>query len=124
MDMQDLVSLCRKRGFIFGSSEIYGGINGFWDYGPLGVELKKNLEDVLQETADPILSATARSTTVALQIDFGGPEHQARIAIRQFAQKNNVAALKKFMEGPTKRKGQVPIIFLGGKDDGGLDPIE
>jgi glycyl-tRNA synthetase len=45
MDMDKLVSLCRKRGFIFQSSEIYGGINGFWDYGPLGVELKKNIKD-------------------------------------------------------------------------------
>jgi glycyl-tRNA synthetase len=45
MNMDDLVSLCRRRGFIFQSSEIYGGINGFWDYGPLGVELKKNIKD-------------------------------------------------------------------------------
>ncbi len=37
--MDDLVSLCARRGFIFPSSEIYGGINGFWDYGPLGTEL-------------------------------------------------------------------------------------
>ena len=41
--MDDLVSLCARRGFIFQSSEIYGGINGFWDYGPLGAELKQNL---------------------------------------------------------------------------------
>jgi glycyl-tRNA synthetase len=46
MDMEKLVALCRRRGFIFQSSEIYGGINGFWDYGPLGVELKKNIKDV------------------------------------------------------------------------------
>jgi glycyl-tRNA synthetase len=39
--MDDVVSLCARRGFIFPSGEIYGGINGFWDYGPLGVELKK-----------------------------------------------------------------------------------
>lgn len=45
MDMEKIVSLCRRRGFIFQSSEIYGGINGFWDYGPLGVELKKNIKD-------------------------------------------------------------------------------
>src|SRR5512145_745377 len=38
--MEKLVSLCRRRGFIFQSSEIYGGINGFWDYGPLGVEMR------------------------------------------------------------------------------------
>jgi glycyl-tRNA synthetase len=43
--MERLVSLCRRRGFIFQSSEIYGGINGFWDYGPLGTELKNNLRD-------------------------------------------------------------------------------
>jgi glycyl-tRNA synthetase len=42
--MEDLVSLCARRGFIFPSSEIYGGINGFWDYGPLGVELKNNVK--------------------------------------------------------------------------------
>jgi glycyl-tRNA synthetase len=42
--MEDLVSLCARRGFIFPSSEIYGGINGFWDYGPLGTELKNNLK--------------------------------------------------------------------------------
>src|ERR671928_2135675 len=43
--MEKLVALCKRRGFIFGSSEVYGGLNGFWDYGPLGVELKKNIKD-------------------------------------------------------------------------------
>ncbi len=43
--MEELVSLCKRRGFIFPASEIYGGLNGFWDYGPLGVELKNNLRD-------------------------------------------------------------------------------
>ncbi len=43
--MEAIVALCRRRGFIFQSSEIYGGINGFWDYGPLGVELKRNLKE-------------------------------------------------------------------------------
>ena len=43
--MEKIVALCRRRGFIFGSSEIYGGIGGFWDYGPLGCELKKNIKD-------------------------------------------------------------------------------
>ncbi|HEX6963510.1 MAG TPA: glycine--tRNA ligase, partial [Lacipirellula sp.] len=43
--MDKLVSLCKRRGFLFQSSEIYGGLNGFWDYGPLGVELKKNIKD-------------------------------------------------------------------------------
>jgi len=44
-DMDKLVALCKRRGFIFQSSEIYGGLNGFWDYGPLGVELKRNLKE-------------------------------------------------------------------------------
>src|ERR1700756_4036996 len=43
--MEKIVSLCKRRGFIFPSSEIYGGINGFWDYGPLGAELKRNLKE-------------------------------------------------------------------------------
>ncbi len=43
--MDPLVALCKRRGFIFPASEIYGGINGFWDFGPLGVELKNNLRD-------------------------------------------------------------------------------
>jgi glycyl-tRNA synthetase len=43
--MEAVVSLAKRRGFIFPSSEIYGGLNGFFDYGPLGVELKKNIRD-------------------------------------------------------------------------------
>ncbi len=43
--MDDIVALCKRRGFVFPASEIYGGINGFWDYGPLGIELKNNLRD-------------------------------------------------------------------------------
>ena len=45
LDMEKLVSLCKRRGFLFQSSEIYGGLNGFWDYGPLGVELKRNVKE-------------------------------------------------------------------------------
>lgn len=43
--MEKIVSLCKRRGFIYQSAELYGGLNGCWDYGPLGVELKKNLKD-------------------------------------------------------------------------------
>ncbi|MGQ9590240.1 MAG: glycine--tRNA ligase [Planctomycetota bacterium] len=43
--MDKLVSLCKRRGFLFQSSEIYGGLNGFWDYGPLGVELKRAIKE-------------------------------------------------------------------------------
>ncbi len=43
--MEKIVSLCKRRGFIFQSAEIYGGLNGCWDYGPLGAELKRNLKE-------------------------------------------------------------------------------
>jgi len=44
-DMDKIVSLCKRRGFIFQSSEIYGGLASAWDYGPLGVELKRNIKN-------------------------------------------------------------------------------
>ncbi|HEY56803.1 MAG TPA: glycine--tRNA ligase, partial [Dehalococcoidia bacterium] len=55
--MEKIVSLCRRRGFIFPSSEIYGGLSSCWDYGPLGVELKRNIKEawwraVVQERDD------------------------------------------------------------------------
>ncbi len=45
VDMETIVSLCKRRGFIFQSSEIYGGAGGCWDYGPLGAELKRNVKE-------------------------------------------------------------------------------
>jgi len=57
--MEKLVSLCRRRGFIFPSSEIYGGLSSCWDYGPLGVELKQNIKQawwqaIVQERDDMV----------------------------------------------------------------------
>lgn len=43
--MDEIVALCKRRGFVYPASEIYGGINGFWDYGPLGIALKNNIRD-------------------------------------------------------------------------------
>jgi glycyl-tRNA synthetase len=59
VDMDKIVSLCKRRGFIFPSSEIYGGLGSCWDYGPLGVELKRNIKDawwraVVQERDDMV----------------------------------------------------------------------
>jgi glycyl-tRNA synthetase len=48
--MEKIVSLCKRRGFIYQSSEIYGGINGFWDYGPLGADLKRNVKELWWNT--------------------------------------------------------------------------
>src|SRR3989338_1718831 len=44
--MEKIVSLCKRRGFIYPSSEIYGGLSGFWDYGPYGAELAHNIKDL------------------------------------------------------------------------------
>ena len=48
--MEKVVSLCKRRGFIFPSSEVYGGIGGFWDFGPLGVELARNIKALWWKT--------------------------------------------------------------------------
>ena len=45
VDLESIISLCKRRGFLFQSSEIYGGLGSTWDYGPLGVELKRNVKD-------------------------------------------------------------------------------
>lgn len=57
--MEKIIALCKRRGFIYPSSEIYGGISGFWDYGPLGVELKNNIKrqwwkNMVQERSDVV----------------------------------------------------------------------
>ncbi|MDR1895045.1 MAG: glycine--tRNA ligase [Spirochaetales bacterium] len=61
--MEKLVSLCKRRGFVFQSSEIYGGLSSAWDYGPLGVELKKNIQNVwwkeMTQTRDNIVGLDA-----------------------------------------------------------------
>lgn len=48
--LEDIVSLCKRRGFIYQGSEIYGGLGGTWDYGPLGVALKRNIENLWWKT--------------------------------------------------------------------------
>jgi glycyl-tRNA synthetase len=45
LDMDTIVSLCKRRGFVFPGSDIYGGFGSFWDYGPLGVEMKRNIKE-------------------------------------------------------------------------------
>jgi glycyl-tRNA synthetase len=50
VSLEDIVSLCKRRGFVFQGSEVYGGLAGTWDYGPLGVTLKKNIMDLWWKT--------------------------------------------------------------------------
>ena len=51
LDIEKIASLCKRRGFIFQSSEIYGGLASTWDYGPLGVELKRNIKLIVVREA-------------------------------------------------------------------------
>ena len=80
--MEKIVSLCKRRGFIFQAAEIYGGLNGCWDYGPMGVELKRRIraalavdsrvtgiEDYTYTVEDGILHATFAVRTVFGQIE-------------------------------------------------------
>jgi glycyl-tRNA synthetase len=75
MDSMDrVVSLSKRRGFIFPSSEIYGGLNGCWDYGPLGVELKRNIkrawwEEVVERHDDTATAAGAPSAYGMVGLD-------------------------------------------------------
>jgi len=59
VDMETIVSLCKRRGFVFADSDIYGGLESSWDYGPLGVELKRNVKsawwrEVVQDRDDVV----------------------------------------------------------------------
>ncbi len=69
MRMEKIVSLCKRRGFLFQSSEIYGGLNGFWDYGPLGTELKRNITDAWWR--DMVTSQDELSTPAGAPSPFG-----------------------------------------------------
>ena len=44
--MEKIISLCKRRGFVYQGSEIYGGLAGTWDYGPLGVALRNNIKNI------------------------------------------------------------------------------
>ncbi len=78
--METISSLAKRRGFIFQSGEIYGGVSGFWDYGPLGVELKRNLRDAwwahtVQKRADVVGLDSAIITHPSTWIASGHVEH-------------------------------------------------
>ena len=76
--MEELVALCKRRGFIFQSNEIYGGLQGLYDYGPLGIELKNNLKQewwrsVVYER-DDIEGLDASILTNPLVLHYSGHE--------------------------------------------------
>ena len=76
--MDELVSLCKRRGFIFQSSEIYGGLQGMYDFGPLGVELKNNLKNAWWKSMvyerDDIEGLDASILTNQLVLNYSGHE--------------------------------------------------
>jgi len=76
--MDELVSLCKRRGFIFQSSEIYGGLQGVYDFGPLGVELKNNLKNAWWKSMvyerDDVEGLDASILTNRLVLNYSGHE--------------------------------------------------
>ncbi|MBA3834203.1 MAG: glycine--tRNA ligase [Chthoniobacterales bacterium] len=105
--MEKIVSLCKRRGFIFQASEIYGGLNGVWDYGPLGVELKRNLKDywwrVMVRERDDVVGLDGAILTHRAALKASGHEDtfsdpmvdcrtcKARLRADQLPEKNEVA---------------------------------
>src|ERR1043166_4478566 len=103
--MEKIVSLCKRRGFIFQASEIYGGLNGVWDYGPLGVELKRNLKDywwrVMVRERDDVVGMDGAILTHRAVLKASGHEDtfsdpmvdcrtcKARLRADQLPEKNN-----------------------------------
>jgi len=104
--MERIVSLCKRRGFIFQASEIYGGLNGVWDYGPLGVELKRNLKDywwrVMVRERDDVVGMDGAILTHRAVLKASGHEDtfsdpmvdcrtcKTRLRADQLAEKNGV----------------------------------
>ena len=104
--MEKIVSLCKRRGFIFQASEIYGGLNGVWDYGPLGVELKRNLKDywwrVMVRERDDVVGMDGAILTHRAALKASGHEDtfsdpmvdcrtcKARLRADQLPEKNGV----------------------------------
>ncbi|HEY1582063.1 MAG TPA: glycine--tRNA ligase, partial [Chthoniobacterales bacterium] len=104
--MEKIVSLCKRRGFIFQASEIYGGLNGVWDYGPLGVELKRNLKDywwrVMVRERDDVVGLDGSILTHRAVLKASGHEDtfsdpmvdcrtcKARLRVDQLPEKNGV----------------------------------
>ena len=74
--MEELVALCKRRGFIFQSAEIYGGLQGVYDFGPLGVELKNNLKSAWWKSMvyenDNIEGLDASILTNSIVLDYSG----------------------------------------------------
>src|SRR6195256_2788248 len=104
--MERIVSLCKRRGFIFQSSEIYGGLNGCWDYGPLGTELKNNLKQywwrVMVRERDDVVGMDGSILTHRAVLKASGHEEtfsdpmvdcrtcKARLRADQLPEKNGV----------------------------------
>src|SRR5436190_16731 len=104
--MERIVSLCKRRGFIFQSGEIYGGLNGVWDYGPLGVELKRNLKEywwrVMVRERDDVVGMDGSILTHRVVLKASGHEDtfsdpmvdcrtcKARLRADQLPEKNGV----------------------------------
>ena len=81
--MEELVSLCKRRGFIYQSSEIYGGFQGIYDFGPLGVELKNNIKNAWWS------SMVYENDNIELQNSLNGLPRRLKQAIYPFQKESD-----------------------------------
>ena len=116
--MEKIVSLCKRRGFIFQSSEIYGGLNGAWDYGPLGVELKRNLKNywwrVMVHGRDDVVGMDGAILRI---LRFSGPLATLKVSpIRWLIAAPARLDLRRRSAGSGEKRRRVNATNCGGKD--------
>ena len=100
-DMDKMLSLSKRRGFVFQSSEIYGGLGSTWDYGPLGVELKRNVKEAWWRSV-----VTGRDDMVGLDAAFKGVSVVSRRAVRYpLKGKDAQPTLKEEHQSPPFQRG-------------------
>jgi glycyl-tRNA synthetase len=120
--MDKLVALCRRRGFIFGSSEIYGGIGGFWDYGPLGAELKRNIKNVWWN--DMVINPPAGPD--GQEVAMVGLDSSIIMNPRVWEASGHVGGFSDPMVDCRESKARYradQLLVLGARDGGGTEPM-
>ncbi|MDR2760541.1 MAG: glycine--tRNA ligase [Rickettsiales bacterium] len=111
--MEDIISLCRRRGFIFQSGEIYGGLQGVYDYGPLGVELKNNLKNAWWQSIvyerDDVEGLDSSILTHNLVLKYSGHEETFTDPLRDCKKCGNRMRADHIKDGKCDRCGSADL---------------
>ena len=120
LTIEDIAVFCKKKGFVFPSTEIYGGMAGFFDYGPLGVELKNNIKsngDTIFEASRIVKNMNHRFIAIEGNIGAGkttlshllSQHYNAKLVLEEFAENPFLA---KFYENPKQYAFPLELFFL------------